>query len=187
MDRRVIRTHKAIREAYFDLIKEKDTIRIPISEIARRADIDRKTFYLHYSSVENVLDEYMEEVISDLHNAISKSGYTSDPFNVEVVFDVVASAQKRDMDFLKIVSKSGSYDELWNKSRDAIVDQAFRVYSRNSPLPAEETKIRIEFFVTGILDIYRRWLRGEYKASFKKMLSIVNDIANNGIKSSLNI
>lgn len=181
-DRRVVRTHRAIRDAYFDLIKEKDTIKISISEIARRADIDRKTFYLHYNSPEEVLDEYMEEIIGEMHDALQSSEYGKDPFNVEVVFKVVADTQNRDMDFLQIISKSDSYDELWVRSRDALVAQALSVYRNKIKVPSEETKIRIEFFATGVLDIYRRWLRGEYKVNFKKMTSIVNDVSHNGIQ-----
>lgn len=66
MDRRVARTDQAIKDAYFSLIRERGTTRITISEVARRADIDRKTFYLHYDSLKDVLDEYIEERISHI-------------------------------------------------------------------------------------------------------------------------
>ena len=51
MDRRVRKTHKAIMQAYFDLIRENKTTKVSVSDIARKADIDRKTFYLHFDSV----------------------------------------------------------------------------------------------------------------------------------------
>ena len=124
----------------------------------------------------------MEEIIGEMHDALYNSKYAVNPFDVEVVFNVVAETQRRDFDFLQIVSKSDSYDELWNKSRDIFVAHAIDVYSDKINRPAEEIKIHIEFFVTGILDIYRRWLRGEYKVSFKKMLRIVSDVAHNGIQ-----
>ena len=50
-DRRVLRTKKAIQNAYLDLLKKKGTEKITISDIAREADIDRKTFYLHLSAL----------------------------------------------------------------------------------------------------------------------------------------
>lgn len=46
-DRRVVRTRKAIREAFFKLMEDQDYHKITIASIAREADIDRKTFYLH--------------------------------------------------------------------------------------------------------------------------------------------
>ena len=43
-DRRVVRTRKAIREAFFKLMENQDYHKITIASVAREADIDRKTF-----------------------------------------------------------------------------------------------------------------------------------------------
>ncbi len=48
-DRRVRKTKKAIQDAYFRLLEKKRTEKITVAEITREADIDRKTFYLHYT------------------------------------------------------------------------------------------------------------------------------------------
>lgn len=48
-DRRVVRTRKAIREAFFKLMENQDYHKITIASVAREADIDRKTFYLALS------------------------------------------------------------------------------------------------------------------------------------------
>ena len=64
-DRRVTRTKKSIQKAYLDLLQNKGTDKITISDIAREADIDRKTFYLHYNSTEDIIKEYAEEKYSD--------------------------------------------------------------------------------------------------------------------------
>ena len=56
-DLRVIRTRKAIREAFCSMIMEMDYSDITIKELTRRAMINRNTFYLHYSSIEALLQE----------------------------------------------------------------------------------------------------------------------------------
>ena len=65
-DRRITRTKKAIQNAYLDMLKKKGTEKITISDIAREADIDRKTFYLHYNSTEDIIREYAEEKTREL-------------------------------------------------------------------------------------------------------------------------
>lgn len=55
-DRRVIRTRSAIRKAFTDLLAETAYNKITITALAKRADVDRKTFYTHYSSVDNLLE-----------------------------------------------------------------------------------------------------------------------------------
>ena len=51
LDRRVIKTKKAIRNAFAKLISEKDINKITIKDIADTADINRKTFYNYYRRV----------------------------------------------------------------------------------------------------------------------------------------
>lgn len=50
-DLRVIRTKKAIRDAFCAMIMEMDYPDITIKELTQRAMINRNTFYLHYDSM----------------------------------------------------------------------------------------------------------------------------------------
>lgn len=61
MDRRKRKTRNSIRKAFNELLLKKDYISITITEIAALADIDRKTFYLHYNSIDSILKEFQEE------------------------------------------------------------------------------------------------------------------------------
>ncbi len=47
MDRRVERTKRNIYFAFFELLKNKPMDEISITELANKADIDRRTFYMH--------------------------------------------------------------------------------------------------------------------------------------------
>ena len=58
MDRRVQKTRAAIQRAYIELLMEKKSMKMTITELARRANIDRKTFYLHYDTTDDVLRDY---------------------------------------------------------------------------------------------------------------------------------
>ena len=62
IDRRVMKTKKSIRKAFILLINKKDLNDITITELSNLADIDRKTFYLHYETVNDVYKELEAEV-----------------------------------------------------------------------------------------------------------------------------
>ena len=74
MDRRIEKTRKAIQEAYFRLIMNSKLKKITISEIAKEADIDRKTFYLHYESIDDILKDFTNLKINELKNKASRNG-----------------------------------------------------------------------------------------------------------------
>lgn len=63
-DRRVEKTKQAMRHAFVELLKRKPYNAITISELTREADIDRRTFYLHYESIEDLVKE-MQKIARD--------------------------------------------------------------------------------------------------------------------------
>ena len=54
-DRRWTKTETAIKKAFFTLASQGDFRKITITALAEAADIDRKTFYLHYHSIEDLV------------------------------------------------------------------------------------------------------------------------------------
>lgn len=60
MDRRKRKSRQAIELALLELLGSKKIDEISISELAETADVNRKTFYNHFSSVTEVLDSVEE-------------------------------------------------------------------------------------------------------------------------------
>jgi AcrR family transcriptional regulator len=66
MDRRVRRTRKMLSRALLELIKEKDYESITIQDITEQADVHRATFYLHFTTKEELLATSLESLFADL-------------------------------------------------------------------------------------------------------------------------
>lgn len=52
LDRRVVRSRRLIIDAFERLLLKESLEDITVSAIAREADIDRKTFYQHFGSID---------------------------------------------------------------------------------------------------------------------------------------
>ena len=63
IDRRVVKTKKAIKNAFAQLLTEKEINDITISDIAEYADVNRKTFYNYYAGVYAVVDEIENDIV----------------------------------------------------------------------------------------------------------------------------
>lgn len=72
MDRRIKRTRTAVFNAMLDLMVEKDTKKITVMELCKRADINKSTFYLHYKSMDECLQACFKAVTDGIVS-ISKS------------------------------------------------------------------------------------------------------------------
>ena len=66
MDLRIRRTRSAIREAFVALMQEKEYTAITVTDISEMAGINRKTFYAHYETKEQLLSHLIDEMFSDL-------------------------------------------------------------------------------------------------------------------------
>lgn len=63
-DPRVAKTKRAIHAAFLPLLKEKKELsRVSVTELARRAEINKGTFYLHYSDLYALYEEVLSEYI----------------------------------------------------------------------------------------------------------------------------
>ena len=60
--RSALRSRHLIREAFLSLLPEKNPEKITVSDIVRRANINRSTFYAHYPDVQGIVEEIQSEI-----------------------------------------------------------------------------------------------------------------------------
>lgn len=63
IDRRTIYTVNVIKDSFLELIQDKPYSKISIKEICKVADISRSTFYLHFKSINDVLNAILDYAI----------------------------------------------------------------------------------------------------------------------------
>ena len=64
-DPRITRTRESIRNSFKDMICRMDYEKITVKELTELAGINRKTFYLHYSSLDELLQEMQKKMVED--------------------------------------------------------------------------------------------------------------------------
>ena len=126
-DRRITRTKKSIQKAYLDLLKQKGTEKITISDIAREADIDRKTFYLHYDSTEDIIREYAEEKTRELLARLTIKSFFSLSFDRKIFAREVNSMLAEHLDFCRMIAGNPSLSFFWNEVQNVTVEQLFQL------------------------------------------------------------
>ena len=72
-DRRIVKTKEAIKDQLVKLLDHNDVDQIRITNLTTLAQINRKTFYLHYKSVESVINEIENNFHKKLIDIINKN------------------------------------------------------------------------------------------------------------------
>lgn len=118
---RVRRTQKAIRTAFFELIKENGFEHISVKDITNRAQISRNTFYLHYSDKYDLFNKICDDLMRTLFFRVGKKlRYAQqNDFDVESVASIIKSSilaiEENKEEYLILFSVSGTANILTDK------------------------------------------------------------------------
>lgn len=74
-DRRTIYTCMVIKDTLLSLLAEKEYANITITDLCRRAEINRGTFYLHYSNIHEVIEELFDNALVNMNGVLDQVGY----------------------------------------------------------------------------------------------------------------
>ncbi len=163
MTERIKSTHKnasrsrhLIKQAYGELLNEKDPAKISVTDIVERANISRGTFYAHYLDVYDLSLAIQNNVIETLGIAINNIG-------MENILADPAAAVKMGMEFLE---KNKSYYALFvNSTRgDMLITRIIQyLEDRCSPVvdelfPDPDERARVKLFLIYTVGAFKRVL-----------------------------
>ncbi len=185
MDRRIQKTKKAIKTAYMELLIEKNTAKITIAEISRKADIDRKTFYLHYESTESIIKEITEEKMNDFLVILEKNGFFERPYDTHIYFQSMNQLLEQDIEIFQHIVKHPDFNYFWQQIETVMVQTLTTHLSEIVNLNKEEITIYTIFLGAGINDVYTKWLKNEIPVSLDELGHIVNNVAYYGAQKFL--
>ena len=157
-DKRVIRTKKAIRTALFKIMESKDIASITISELTNLANVNRRTFYTHYSNITDILDETESEIIDSLSTLIAQFDSTSLAESTYRIFIELNTLITEEYGFYFHLMKSDFRGVLVSRMKTVLKASADKILGRFS-IPADEKYITLmsSFINGGFLNIFLEW------------------------------
>jgi AcrR family transcriptional regulator len=109
-DRRILYTKMVLRESLLELMREKPIGKITPTELCRRADINRNTFYAHYDSPESLLSSIEDELYAEINRSLTDSPADG---NVFLMLTKMLEAIRKNGDLCKVLfSERGDVDFL---------------------------------------------------------------------------
>lgn len=158
-----------ITKSLLDLMQEKPFKKITISEITDKAEIARRTFYLNYSSKEDVLNEYFEILFVDFletYNIKSQS-----------LFDKANSYFKfwqNKYEFLVTLEKNQLFNSLIKIHVQKIVLQDIFNPKKDlgKILSDSEAKVLAIFNSNGLCAMLEYWVNNNMSESTEEMASL---------------
>ena len=158
--RSAIRSKRMIIAALADLLQEKPLDKITVTDVVNRAQINRGTFYAHYSDIPDVINHLIMSIFSTIEQAISEEPkqFSDIP---HVLLQRIQSFLEEDMEFCKKVMNSGAAAMMQERLIQFVMDymlQQEHVYGFGDHQLYELT---IRFCAGGLGNLYRDWFSGK--------------------------
>lgn len=177
-DRRIQKTKSAIHKAFIQLIQTKEYHSITITEIASIANIDRKTFYLHYNSIDDVLKEFALEASEAVRILLQQS----QPFDITIFFQGLTKIMQDNISFYRHVSSTTSYAFFLNQCKNILKTSLKDSFFVKSGLSENVFDIYSEFIASGIIGIYTNWLISNSQMDLAEFTSHATDAVSDAWK-----
>jgi AcrR family transcriptional regulator len=187
VDRRIIRTKNAIRDALVTLIEEKGLYALSVKDITTRANINRGTFYLHYKDKFELLEKAMNDIISGFESIFlqSKSLRFADFINTDEPVPItqeIFEYIKENEALIRVIfglAGGGAFQRKLRKMMENTLQSGFYggLRAENFLVPREYL---ISYTLHAHLGVIQSWLNTGCKESPKEMAKILSRITLDG-------
>ena len=154
-----------IKKAFIELLQTKEINEINITDLVKKAGINRSTFYVNYLDIYDLADKIKEEMYNDLLELYKEE----------------AIKQKHSYDYLKLFTHIKE-NQIYYKTMFKLNFDFMNYYDNH----LEETDMikyygstknmdyHIEFFKAGMSAIIKKWLLNNCIESPEEMIEIIN-------------
>ena len=157
VDLRVIKTKKAIRLAFTELMSRKPLEEITVSDVAAEALINRKTFYAHYASIFDIIAEIEDEIVASFQQMLTKKHFEDILQNPNDLFRDLNQIINNDIDLYGRLLTVNGTSNLVHKIIQMIRKQVCSAYQDEVPLDPQVLDMVVHFQLSGLLAVFTEW------------------------------
>ncbi len=153
-----IKTRRLIKNKFIEMLAEtREVGKISVSELVKRAEISRATFYSHFDDIYGVVEEFEQEIIDEFFTN-AKLLATDD---YEKFFDALFSFMQQNNDNYKMMCKSDDVLFSAKKFTELAVNKFMEIIDNDPHIKNRDfIELDISIFLQGLLCEYVKYCRG---------------------------
>lgn len=178
-DRRVQMSKLFLKQALISLLKEKRISHITVKELCILADVNRSTFYAHYTDIYSLLNEMENDIMTELTRALqSYVENTEDPMMMtEKLIEFIGVKHEEcevllsdnsDLSFEKKIKRVARQFLLSDAKTVAITDERLFEYTS-------------AFIISGSIEVVKSWLENDRDKTPKEIAQLITELTSKGM------
>ncbi len=178
-DRRVRYTRMVLKQALLSLMLERPISRITVTEICARAEVNRATFYAHYTDPYDLLARIENELLEAIQGSI-RSGLSSSSLR-QLLTDICHSIRENGALCRVIFSEHGDREFL-ERVLNIAHEESMALWKKMAPQAGERELARLyDFFSHGSAAVIRSWVLSGMRDTPEEIASFIERISAGGL------
>ena len=175
--RSALRSKKLITDALVELLDEKTLDKITVTDIVKKADINRGTFYAHYENVSDVVTS----IFASAYSIITASIRDLD-LDMGIMLQELQIVMEKDFEFYQKIFSSDINMKIYEEISNGLISYIYDHEAEISHISHADFIFYTSFYSGGIIKLYRDWFIGELPMTFdeltKRATILLNDLRN---------
>lgn len=178
IDVRILKTKERLKNALLTSLKEKKLEDITISEICLKASVNRNTFYSHYESVQDLLDEveahFLEVVLSKINidANVTKS--------VEELLVQILSSLVENKEMCQLLFTENGDKNFMKKILMFALPSAVKNWCDELGMQEDKATKLYYFIIGGAINVIEEWVHENFKDTPEDLAKDLNELIMKG-------
>lgn len=182
LDRRKQYTRMVLMNSLVALLQKKQISTITIKEICELADINRSTFYSHYSNQYELLNSIEEKFIEDMMAALKQYNFSKEEEAFLIIEKILEYISNNNVICQVLLNQST--ESHFQKQGTLIIRKfIFNNWITKHKLDRHQFEYMSIFVVGGSVFVIKNWLEKGMKESHLEMAEIINNLINKGLSA----
>ncbi|MBO4261825.1 MAG: TetR/AcrR family transcriptional regulator C-terminal domain-containing protein [Clostridia bacterium] len=182
-DKRTRDSLKRIRNAYASMLSEgMNPVEISVTDLAARANVDRKTFYNYYGGIYELDKSIAAEIGAAFRRSIEANRASASESGVpNMFFRALVDVLNSDMDFYGLLFKIRESSALSRAIMDSVRSETRRVIAEKYGFKDRKLELSADFVIAGCIEVCRRWYSSDPRPRFDEYIDILSKLCYGGL------
>ena len=186
--RSALRSRRFIRQAFLELMKEKQTDKITVTDIVNRADINRSTFYAHYTDVRNLMEEIQRDFVEQSVTLLKDADFLEMLRNPKPFLKKWVEIGFQNRELYTFLGKAAIAASAIEQFKILLVEKAMNIPEIPEEIRKQKNyEIRVNFFVGGIINVYQQFLVGNLDATSDEIIEDISAVITGSADTILDV
>ena len=172
LDRRTRKTREALYLAMTELLSVKRLQDISVTELAKRADVNRSTFYMHFEDIYAMVECMQHDFTGAVRNLLEERGKELSRGSVEPTLEALYTYFKSNREMFDLIFGQQNADSCYGDVAGIISETLVEVLPLGPKIPEQTGLYIIDFIARGSIGMARGWMERGCRESVDEMVAL---------------